>query len=76
MMCRARERASGPGETPDLEASKEVLSWMWMLRGGREAKEERPMLSWVAFLGVSIEETVSRLGRVEARGLHLSVGFG
>lgn len=22
-----------PGETPDLEASPEVLSWMWMFKG-------------------------------------------
>lgn len=64
---------SGPGTVPDFAASPEVLSWMWMCRGGEAGKEERPRFSWVAFLRESTEETVWRLGRVEARGLHLSV---
>lgn len=73
MICVASAEASEPGETPDFEASLEVFSWMWMFRGGRSGKVERPMLSWVAFLGVSIEETVWRFGRVEESGLDLSV---
>lgn len=72
---------SFPGETPDLEDSPEVLSWMWMFRGGGGVVEsagtgrrERPRDSWEAFFWESIEETRWRLGIVEARGLHLSVG--
>jgi hypothetical protein len=65
--------ASGPGETPDLEPSPEVLIWMWMFRGVGEGSSERPLLSWEAFFWVSTEETRKRLGIWEARGLHLSV---
>ena len=73
--------ASGPGETPDLEDSPEVLTWMWMFRGPRVGLEEeeeeesssaRPLESWVAFFWESTEETRKRLGMVEVRGLHLS----
>lgn len=72
-ICETSSEHSGPGATPDLEDSEEVLSWMWMLRGpGEGGREARPVLSWVAFLAESTEETVWRLGRVEARGLHLS----
>jgi hypothetical protein len=51
---------------------------MWMLRvfgmeGSLERRSERPWDNWVAFLGVSTEETQKRLGMVEVRGLHLSV---
>lgn len=46
-----------------------------MLRGGWSGKVARPAFSWVAFLIESTEETVWRLGRVEARGLHLSGGY-
>ena len=74
-MCRASELESGPGATPDFEASPEVLSWMWICRGGEAGKVERPRFSWVAFLEESTEETVWRFGRVEARGLHLSGGW-
>ena len=80
MMCLARERVSGPGVTPDLEASEEVLSWMWMLRGGRlgweERREVRPWERRVAFLAESTEDTRKRLGMLEARDLHLSGGVG
>ncbi len=72
MMCLANSVASGPGETPDLEASPEVLIWMWMLRGVDEGISARPALSWLAFLVESTEETRNRFGMVEARGLHLS----
>ena len=77
-MCFARARASGPGATPDLEDSPEVLIWMWMLsfswmEGDLERSSERPCDNWVAFFGVSTEETQKRLGMVEVRGLHLSV---
>jgi hypothetical protein len=73
--------ASGPGATPDLEDEPEVLIWMWMLRvfgmeGSLERSSERPWDNWVAFLGVSTEETQKRLGIVEVRGLHLSVVLG
>lgn len=73
MICLARVERSGPGETPDLESSPEVLTWMWMLRGEELGIEERPASSWVAFLAVSTEDTRKRLGIWEARGLHLSV---
>jgi hypothetical protein len=69
----ASEVVSGPGETPDLESSPEVLIWMWMFRGVGEGSSERPLLSWEAFFWVSTEETRKRLGIWEARGLHLSV---
>lgn len=43
-MCFARAVVSGPGAQPDLEASEEVLTWMWMLRGeeGVGVSEDRP----------------------------------
>lgn len=74
MMWRARAVASGPGVTPDLEASEEVLIWMWMFKGvvGGGERAARPRESWVAFLEESTEETRKRLGIWEARGLHLS----
>jgi hypothetical protein len=65
---------SGPGGTPDLVASPEVLTWMWMFKGGRSGCVWRPRFSCVAFLAVSIEETQKRLGIWVARGLHLSKG--
>lgn len=78
-MCRARSVASGPGVTPDFEASPEVLIWMWMFKGERSGKEERsserPLSSWVAFFWLSTKETRKRLGIVEVSGLHLSVGL-
>jgi len=73
-MCFASAVVSAPGMTPDLEASPEVLTWMWMFKGEAEGIEDRPRSSWVAFLGVSTEETRKRLGIWEARGLHLSSG--
>jgi len=77
-MCFANAVVSGPGVTPDLEDSPEVLTWMWMLRGvgGVGERDARPAFSWVAFFEESTEETRCRLGRVEVRGLHLSVGMG
>ena len=41
--------------------------------GNFERSSERPCDNWVAFFGVSTEETQKRLGMVEVRGLHLSV---
>jgi hypothetical protein len=71
----AKAVVSGPGVTPDLEASPEVLIWIWMFSGVvGEGREERPRLSWEAFFWVSTDETRKRLGIWEARGLHLSVG--
>lgn len=66
--------ASGPGETPDLDSSPDVLIWMWMLSGVLFVEESsaRPLSNWVAFLAESTEETRKRLGIEEARGLHLS----
>ena len=46
-----------------------------MFSGVEEEISDRPLSSWVAFLAVSTEETRKRLGIVEVRGLHLSVGF-
>lgn len=71
--CFASAVVSGPGVVPDFADSPEVLTWMWMLRGGRVVWVERPRLSWVAFFSESMEETQNRFGMVEARGLHLSV---
>lgn len=34
-MCFASVVVSEPGVAPDLEASPDVLTWMWMFRGGR-----------------------------------------
>lgn len=50
--------------TPDFEASPEVLTWIWMLRGVVEGgdREARPRLSCVAFLAVSTDETRKRFG--------------
>lgn len=45
MMCLASAEASAPGVVPDFEASDEVLSWMWMLRGGWSGKVARPAFS-------------------------------
>lgn len=75
-MCFASSAVSGPGETPDLEDSEEVLIWMWMLTGvgaGGE-REARPRLRAVAFFGVSTLEIRWREGTVEVSGLHLSRG--
>ena len=78
-MWRASSVASGPGVTPDFEASPEVLIWMWMFRGERlgmeERSSERPLSSCVAFFALSTEETRKRFGIVEVSGLHLSVGW-
>lgn len=62
-MCLARAVLSGPGVTPDLEASPEVLIWMWIFRGVVGVRSSaRPLSSWVAFLIESTEETRKRLG--------------
>lgn len=66
---------SGPGVVPDFADSPEVLTWMWMLSGGRLLWVERPRWSWVAFFSESMDETQKRLGIVDASGLHLSVEF-
>lgn len=61
MMCFASAVVSAPGAVPDLAGSEDVLTWMWMLRGGGGAEEggrrERPVFSAVAFLVESTEET-------------------
>lgn len=77
-MCFANAVVSAPGVTPDLEVSPDVLTWMWMLSGvgGEGLRVARPAFNWVAFFEESTEETMWRLGRVEVRGLHLSVGRG
>ena len=77
-MCFASAVVSAPGVTPDLEDSPDVLTWMWMLRGvgGEGVRVARPAFNWVAFFEESTEETRWRLGRVDVRGLHLSVGRG
>lgn len=58
-MCLASAVASAPGDVPDLEASPDVLSWIWMCSGVGEGRESssRPALSAVAFLMLSTEET-------------------
>lgn len=78
--CRARSVSSDPGDTPDLDASPDVFTWMWMRRGvvmGGEdwARTARPESRAVAFLVVSTEETQNRLGTCDAKGLHLSRGY-
>lgn len=62
---------------PDLEASPDVFTWTWMLRGcvaGGES-EARPKSRALAFFMLSTAETHQRLGIEEARGLHLSIAF-